>query len=182
MKNLLHLTILLAALCLLPACHEMTPGNGAANASLKSNSKSISIPTISFNELEQQLSQAQHTDSIYIYNFWATWCKPCVAELPYFEQLQAAYAHQKLKVHLVSLDFPAQLKDKVIPFVLKRQLQCDVMLLDAGNPNEWIDRISPDWTGSIPATLFIHQPNNYRELFEQSFTYQELEEIVQPLL
>lgn len=91
-------------------------------------------------------------DTTYVINFWATWCKPCVEELPYFEELTRAYREQKVRVILVSLDFPRQFASKLAPFVEERELQSTVIALADGRYNDWIDKVSPEWTGAIPAT------------------------------
>lgn len=91
-------------------------------------------------------------DTTYVINFWATWCKPCVEELPYFEEFTRAHQGEKVKVILVSLDFPRQFKSKLAPFVKERELQSAVIALADGRYNDWIDKVSTDWTGAIPAT------------------------------
>lgn len=96
-------------------------------------------------------------DTVRVVNFWATWCGPCVAELPYFEQLERNKGNDPLQVILVSLDFPSQLNKRVIPFVKKRKIQARVLLLDGGDPNDWLERVEARWTGSIPATLFLYR-------------------------
>ena len=92
-------------------------------------------------------------DTTYVINFWATWCKPCVKELPYFEELNASLQGQKAKVVLVSLDFPKKVATQLVPFVEKRQLSSEVLVLLDGKYNDWIDQVDPQWTGAIPATL-----------------------------
>lgn len=113
-----------------------------------------------------------HDDTLRVVNFWATWCGPCVAEMPHFEKLERHKGSQKLQVIFVSLDFPSQLQKRVVPFVKKRKLQAQVLLFDGGDPNEWIDKIEPRWTGSIPATLFLYKGK--RIFYEGPLTEQEL--------
>ncbi len=121
------------------------------------------------------------TDTTYIINFWATWCKPCVAELPYFEELGAAYANDPVKLILISLDFPQQIEKKLIPFIKKNKVQSEVWVLDDPDANTWIDKVSPQWSGAIPATLVYNRDT--RAFWEQSFeTYEELNTIVKPFL
>jgi len=123
----------------------------------------------------------QNNDTIYVINFWATWCLPCVAELPYFEQLHEEYKDKKLRVILISLDFKKQIQTKLIPFINKRQLQPEVILLDDPKSNEWIDKVDPSWSGAIPATVIYR--DTLRSFYEQSFhDYEELITIVEPFL
>lgn len=97
---------------------------------------------------------ALNNDTTYIVNFWATWCKPCVKELPYFVELGKKYASQPVRILLISLDFPAQLQSRLVPFVEEREIKPLVAVLLDGKYNDWIDRVSPEWSGAIPATLF----------------------------
>ncbi len=94
-----------------------------------------------------------NNDTIYVINFWATWCKPCIEEMPYFEQLHDIKLDSPIKVVLVSLDFEDNLTSKVIPFVTKNNIKSEVLLMGNTKYQTWIDLINPDWSGSIPATL-----------------------------
>lgn len=96
-------------------------------------------------------------DKPVIYNFWATWCKPCVRELPFF--LKAAEEHPEWKFVLVSLDFPQQFESRLNPFIEEKDIQIPVVVLDESNANAYIDAIDPHWQGSIPATLVWHGKN-----------------------
>lgn len=120
-------------------------------------------------------------DTTYVVNFWATWCKPCVEELPYFEELTQAYKGQKVRVILVSLDFPRQFESKLAPFVEERQLQSAVIALADGRYNDWIDKISTEWTGAIPAT-YIYKGEQSRFIGTSVKSMSELEAVIQPLL
>lgn len=138
-----------------------------------------SIPTyLKFDDFEPLLHQKD--DKIRVINFWATWCKPCVAELPYFEKIHHEYKDKNVEVMLVSLDDIKKLDNKVLPFVKERNLQSKVVLLDDADYNSWIDKVSPEWSGSIPATIFYTKDK--RQFFEQEFEYEEVEEIVKGLL
>ena len=129
------------------------------------------IPSLNFKELEPLLNKKN--DTTYVVNFWATWCKPCIKELPAFEKINSNYKSQKVKVLLVSLDFPDLLEKQLIPFVEKRQIKSEVILLDDPDANGWIPKISTEWSGAIPATLIYNKAE--RKFYERSFTYEEIE-------
>ena len=93
-----------------------------------------------FEQLEPYLRRS--SDTLYVVNFWATWCKPCVAELPHFEELYEKYKDQKVKVLLVSLDFKNQVASRLAPFMRERNLQLRAhlsrhaaLLRDASGPD-----------------------------------------------
>ncbi len=117
-------------------------------------------------------------DTLYVLNFWATWCAPCVAELPEFEKLQREYAGQKVKVILISTDFRREVDKKVVPFVKRKKLKSQVVFLDERTPNDWINLVSTDWTGAIPATLIVNKQRGYERFFEKQLSYKELEKAV----
>ena len=118
---------------------------------------------------------ANNSDTTYVINFWATWCEPCVKELPYFEQLNEIYAAKKVKVMLVSLDFLNDYESRLIKFVGKKKLRSEVMLLNETKPNEFINKIDPRWQGSIPATMIINKEQQYSSFFEKPLSYEFLE-------
>jgi thiol-disulfide isomerase/thioredoxin len=119
----------------------------------------------------------QRSDTTYIVNFWATWCAPCVEELPYFEELTRDRGKKKYRVILVSLDFRKQLEKRLLPFVKERALRSTVVVLDDPDANAWIDRIDSAWSGAIPATLVFNATR--REFREQTFTREELYSLVE---
>ncbi len=139
--------------------------------SKKSVSEITAVKTYNYNQLKPLLEKDD--DKTYVVNFWATWCAPCVKELPYFETLKKEYASKNVEVLLVSLDFPKQVDKKLIPFINKKQLRSEVVLLDDVNENVWISAIDKSWSGALPATLIYNK--NKRKFYEQSFDYKELE-------
>lgn len=137
------------------------------------------IPYFTFDELENEYLN-RTSDEVLVLNFWATWCKPCVKELPAFEQLGAEFKDYGVEVVLVSLDFPEHVEKAVVPFIEKNDLKNEVVLLDDPDANTWIPKVSSTWSGAIPATLIIKEGQRY--FYEQSFTYESLKNEVQPLL
>jgi len=130
---------------------------------------------VGIKELEKRMGDAE--EGIEVYNFWATWCAPCVKELPYFERIQEEYRSQGLEMNLVSIDFMDDLDGKLLPFLGEHKLKSDVLLLNAGKPKLWIDRVDERWSGSIPMTIIVKGKNRY--FYEQEFTYDELKEVIE---
>ncbi len=130
----------------------------------------------SFSDLEERITQAGPNTTLVI-NFWATWCAPCVAELPDFDVLHQNYAGANFQVLLVSLDFKSRLEKTVIPFLEKRRMKPEVVLLADQDADNWIPRVHPNWDGAIPATVVIR--GGERALFPGQFeNYEELEKFV----
>ena len=122
-----------------------------------------------FDGIEHYLKQSD--DKVYVVNCWATWCAPCVKELPYFEQIQQDFK-ENVEVVLISLDFPSQYESKLIPFLEKKQLTSKVIVLDDTDMNSWIPKIDSEWDGAIPVTLIYNK--DQRQFYPQSFTYDAL--------
>lgn len=145
---------------------------------LRGNAQSVEI--VKWDYIENLMNQK--SDTLYVINFWATWCAPCVKELPYFDKLAAENTSAKLKVILISLDFKKQLESRIIPFVKEKNIQSKVVVLDEPNYNSWIDKVNPEWSGAIPATLIVGGTNTTPLFFEKEFIFTELNEIVKPLI
>ena len=112
----------------------------------------------------------------YVINYWATWCGPCVKELPYFEQLLAAHDNEKIRVILVSLDFPKKMESKLLPFLNKHNIQSEVVILDDPKSNIWIDKVDPSWGGAIPVTIVYK--GDKREFWDGEFdSYADLDKL-----
>jgi thiol-disulfide isomerase/thioredoxin len=126
------------------------------------------IPVLNFDQFEKYLQIED--DNIHVVNFWATWCAPCVKELPYFEAVNQEYKDKNVKVLLVSLDFNLK---KLNSFLAKNELKSEKVLLDDPDQNAWIPKVAKEWSGAIPATVIYKKGK--RKFYEHSFTKAALE-------
>lgn len=133
-----------------------------------------------FDELAKMMSR--ENDTTYIFNFFATWCEPCVKEFPSFQRFSAGVADKKVKIIFVSLDFKKEFKTRLLPFLKKRRVSDPVVLLDEPDYNSWIDRVDSTWDGNLPTTLVINNGKHLRHLFAQDFTYASLETAMKPFV
>ncbi|MBK6838896.1 MAG: TlpA family protein disulfide reductase [Bacteroidetes bacterium] len=83
---------------------------------LSVNSQSVRL--LSSTELLSEVNK--QNDTLYVLNFWATWCKPCIEELPWFETAGKNYKDNTVKILLINLDFNSKVNNQVIPFVRKK--------------------------------------------------------------
>lgn len=131
-------------------------------------------------ELESLINHK--SDTTYIFNFWATWCNPCVKELPHFDKLEKTFAGKKIKVVLVSLDFKRQFESNLIPYLQKNNIVSEVLLIDEPDYNSWIDKVDKSWGGAIPSTLIVNTSTGLHKFYEREFTLEEINTTVKPLL
>lgn len=117
-----------------------------------------------------------------IINFWATYCKPCIEEMPYFLALEKEYKKDKLQLLLVSLDLEGDYPSKVNAFLQKRKITSSSAWLDETNADYFCPKIDTAWSGALPATLFVNNNDKYKKLVEDSFSKEKLKKEVENML
>jgi len=131
-------------------------------------------------ELEKILNSRE--DKLFVVNFWATWCPPCVAELPAFEKVANGFDKDKVRFILISLDFPGQIEKQLIPFLKKNKISLEVAVMMETDANLWIDKVDPSWQGNIPSTLFLNNPKKIRHFHPEALDEQGLRNLVDKYL
>lgn len=142
---------------------------------------SQSVFVVDFKGFEKFIDS--QTSNVLVINFWATWCRPCIREMPVFQQIHNDYNDKNVKVILVSLDFTEHLETRVIPFIQNRKIESEVILLDDVDYNTWIDKVDVNWQGEIPFTWIIDRKNgkkysHYGEI-TQEILVRSLNDIIQ---
>lgn len=135
------------------------------------------VKKIKVTDLEKVIAESKGP---MIINFWATFCKPCMEEIPHFQKLQIKYEKDGLKVLFVSLDLQDDYPAKVNAFVKKRKMTST--WLDETNADYFCPKIDKTWSGAIPATLFINNGNSHRKFIEESISEEDLEKEIIALL
>lgn len=138
------------------------------------------VEIVKFDYIQSLLKN--NSDTTYVINFWATWCKPCVKELPSFEQLNSKYQNTNLKVILVSMNFKRELESHLIPYIKEKNIKSKIVLLDEPDYNSWIDKVDKMWGGGIPSTLIINNEKKIKQFYEKEFTFEQLENNIKPLI
>lgn len=128
-------------------------------AQQKDSTPEISVILTDFEGLKEIFHYED--DTLRVINFWATWCVPCVKELPDFEKVSKEHLGEAIQFIYVSLDMDTHLEKRVIPFLNARDLPGKHYLLDDPDANAWIPDVSDKWTGAIPATLIYKNKERY---------------------
>ena len=130
------------------------------------------IKKMNIGELEKYIKESEKP---LVVNFWATFCAPCVHEIPYFKStIQDKYAGS-VELILVSLDPPGYFPNKISSFASQRNFPAPIVWLNETNADYFCPRIDKKWSGSIPATLMINNKKSYRKFYEQQLTPLQLE-------
>lgn len=143
------------------------------------STKAQHIAAYSINDV---IHRSSSKDTLYIINFWATWCAPCVAELPEFNKLATYYEGQPVKILMVSLDFKEDHTFKLERFLERKKLTPEVVWLSDTDPDVFIPKVDGSWQGSIPATVIIHPGKRLKKFIEGSITEKEVTRVVDKVL
>lgn len=117
-----------------------------------------------------------------VVNFWASWCAPCVREIPWFEKNVALLANKKVKMVLVSIDFPDDYPKTIAAFAKKNGYKSEIVWLNESNADEFCPKIDKSWEGAIPVTLMVNNKKKYRQFFNQQLPEPKLVEELQKLI
>lgn len=135
------------------------------------------IRRVKITEVEKIIAESK---TPLIINMWATWCKPCIEELPYFQDEVKKY--DSLQLLLVSLDFKEAFPDGIKKFMKKRKVTAPVLWLDETNADYFCPKIDTKWSGAIPATLFINNKTGYRNFIEEQISREKLQQEIMAIL
>lgn len=120
------------------------------------------------------------TDSVYLINFWATTCPPCLKELPWFETLASEFEHEKLRMLFINTDGKSHLEDRLFPFLERRKIDLPMVALTDPNANKWTEAVNPNWYGALPYTIIYNKQkrayyfgafDNYEHLKQEVFSF-----------
>jgi thiol-disulfide isomerase/thioredoxin len=136
------------------------------------------IKKIKITDLEKTIAEAK---TPLIVNFWATFCVPCIEEIPYFQQEVKNHAADNVQLILVSLDLSDDYS-KIAPFAKRRKFTAPIVWLDETNADYFCPRVDPQWSGAIPSSLFINNTTGYRKFYEEQLSHEKLKEAIAAML
>lgn len=117
-------------------------------------------------------------NKLYVINFWASWCPPCVREMPIFQEVAFSYNATEVKFIMVSMDFPDKMETQLIPFLKNNDINLEVDLMMDPDYLNWAANVDPSFLGNIPATLFINNAKKIRYFHGGEISESELRSII----
>jgi thiol-disulfide isomerase/thioredoxin len=117
-----------------------------------------------------------------VLNFWATWCPPCVKEMP---ELARFYAEASARVAFVSVsvDHPDTVEKRVIPFLKEKRIPFPVYVLEEQSPSAVSEGLGLDWQAdAVPATFLLDKNGKVRQYWDEEVTAQQLTEAANKIL
>jgi len=137
------------------------------------------IKSVKITDLEKTIAESK---TPMIINFWATYCKPCVAEIPYFQEEVKKQKAGGLQLVLVSLDLKSYYPQKIKSFAASRKFTAPILWLNETDADYFCPKVDPKWSGVLPATLFINNKTGYRKFYEDAIPRETLKKEIMATL
>lgn len=160
-------------LCSLFACEQTTPKEVPVSSFEIDEDTSKLASMTNFQDFEQLL--ATEKGKVVLVNIWATWCKPCVHEMPFLEKLHQNYQDKGVKIVTLSIDDVAKADSLVVPFWEEMNFSMDNYLVTAEDTGAFINKIDPLWIGLLPTTFIFNGNGEKVESITGTMTYKGFE-------
>ena len=125
-------------------------------------------------KMEELVALKNASPKTLVINFWSTWCKPCLEEIPYFICTANAYNSDEVELWLVSLDTKQVFESRLKEFVEKRGWKARFFWLSETNADVYCPMIDDNWSGVLPATLIANKTNGFKYFQEEAMTAEAL--------
>jgi thiol-disulfide isomerase/thioredoxin len=146
---------------------------------LSAGSQAQNVKAVRVAELSRTINESK---TPLIVNFWATFCVPCIQEMPYFQEMAQQYKSQNISVIFVSLDLKEAYPAKVNAMAKKLKLTSPVVWLNETNADYFCPKIDTTWSGSMPSSLFVNNATGYHKFFEDQLSKEKLEKEIQEMI
>jgi thiol-disulfide isomerase/thioredoxin len=139
---------------------------------------SQAVKKMNINDLQNYITKSEKP---LVINFWATFCKPCIEEIPYFQNTIKEKYNGLVDLILVSLDMPDYFPSKITSFVIKKSFSFPIVWLNETDADYFCPKIDQQWSGAIPATLMVNNKTSYRKFYNRQLTPLQFEKELKSL-
>lgn len=152
-----------------------------SSSTLSSTTESEPVAeVVSIETLKSRLSQLK--GQVAVVNFWATWCEPCVEEMPELIEFDRKYRTKSVRFLSVSADHPDDLEDRILPYMKKAEIHFPVLVVGGESPDDLVKAVDPKWQGSLPATFVYDRDGNRVKAWFEKITLSDLQRVLDPLI
>lgn len=138
--------------------------------SLTSSDSEVVVEKINLMKLDSLIEN--RNGKILFINVWATWCVPCREEFPDLVKLHASLKNSDVEITAISVDFPDEIEDKIIPFLKKQGVKFKSYVGGFKNDEELINRLNKGWRGDVPATFIFDKKGKLKRTLNGKKTYE----------
>ena len=137
------------------------------------------VKKVKMTDLEAYIKNSDHP---LVVSFWATWCAPCVEEIPWLQEAVEKHKKDGVVLVLVSLDFASYYPAKISAFIKEKKFKATFYWLDETNADYFCPFIDPQWDGAIPVTLLVNNKTGYRKFVNRQLTDRQVEPEIKLLI
>jgi len=146
------------------------------------NSQTFSQDLLPANKITLDSIKEANQGKVILFNFWATWCKPCVEEFPDLMKLNKKYKSSDFKLVFVTLDFGDALGDNTKKFLKKNGVEFVTYYNGFEKDDELINYMNKDWDGGIPGTFIFDKTGTLKKTFIGKKEFEDFDAVVKKYL
>ncbi|HPM79274.1 MAG TPA: redoxin domain-containing protein [Candidatus Anammoximicrobium sp.] len=112
------------------------------------------------------------TKNLRLINVWATWCIPCVEEMPKLVTINRMYRKRKFEMITISLDAPQE-RDVVLKRLQEKHVSSTNYIFATGDRDKLAEALDQQWPGPVPYTILVAPGGKI--LYRKHDTFEPLE-------